>query len=129
MQTKHASCLCGGVRIEIEGAFVRATHCHCSMCRKSHGAAFATYGTVKADRVKITAGEELITRYASSPGVARWFCSRCGSNLRWFSEKHADLFEVPYGLLDDDPQTNPSMHIFTQYKAPWYDIADALPQK
>jgi hypothetical protein len=30
------SCLCGGVRFEIRGPFLRANHCHCSRCRK-HG--------------------------------------------------------------------------------------------
>lgn len=99
------------------------------MCRKAHGAAFATYGGVKAEAVKIVAGEEFIARYASSPEVERWFCSRCGSNLRWLSAKHADLFEIPYGILDDEPELKPSMHIFTGSKAAWFEIADTLPRQ
>ncbi|MGZ0843339.1 GFA family protein, partial [Klebsiella pneumoniae subsp. pneumoniae] len=26
-----------------------ASHCHCSQCRKAHGAAFATYGKVRRE--------------------------------------------------------------------------------
>ncbi|MGH8286041.1 MAG: GFA family protein, partial [Steroidobacteraceae bacterium] len=43
----RGSCLCGGVRFEIDGPVGRASHCHCSMCRKAHGAAFGTDGRVE----------------------------------------------------------------------------------
>ncbi len=42
----HGSCLCKRVRFEIRGALGRSSHCHCSMCRKAHGAAFGTYAAV-----------------------------------------------------------------------------------
>ena len=35
---------------------------------------------------------------------------------------------VPAGALDDDPAVRPIVHIHTASKAPWYEIADALPQ-
>ena len=99
------------------------------MCRKAHGAAFATYGGVAADQVKIIAGEESITKYQSSPDVQRWFCSTCGANLRWSSRRHADLFEIPYGILDGEPNLKPTMHIYSASKAPWFEITDGLVQK
>jgi hypothetical protein len=40
MRMIHASCLCGGVKFRINGALSQARNCHCSMCRKAHGAAF-----------------------------------------------------------------------------------------
>ena len=40
------SCLCGGVRYEVTGELRDMEHCHCSMCRKIHGAAFGTYAEV-----------------------------------------------------------------------------------
>jgi hypothetical protein len=33
----RGSCLCGAVSYEITGSLGRTGHCHCSMCRKSHG--------------------------------------------------------------------------------------------
>ena len=36
----RGSCLCGAVSYEITGSFKVIGHCHCSTCRKSHGAAF-----------------------------------------------------------------------------------------
>jgi hypothetical protein len=32
------------------------------------------------------------------------------------------------GGLDDEPPLRPSQHIFVASKAPWYEIADALPR-
>ena len=34
----------------------------------------------------------------------------------------------PLGALDDDPGVRPRFHVFVAYKAPWFDITDALPQ-
>jgi hypothetical protein len=42
----RGSCLCGGVRYEISGALSKALNCHCSMCRKAHGAAFRSRARV-----------------------------------------------------------------------------------
>ena len=37
------SCLCGGVQYEVGGELNLMANCHCSMCRKHHGAAFVTF--------------------------------------------------------------------------------------
>jgi hypothetical protein len=40
----------------------------------------------------------------------------------------ADWFEIPAGLLDDDPGLRPDRHIFVEHRAPWFESVDALPQ-
>ena len=124
----RGSCLCKRVRIEISGKLGGASHCHCSMCRKATGAAFGTYASVRADNFRVVAGEELILRYKSSPGVERTFCSRCGSTLQFISQKNPGMVEVALGVLDDDPGIKVPRHIFVASKAPWFEIADGLPQ-
>ena len=120
------SCLCGAVRYEISGAFRLIGHCHCSMCRKSHGAAFATWGIVGPDQFQWTSGAEFVEAYGSSPGRERCFCRKCGSPL---ASAHAGkVTEVVVGTVDGDPGARPREHIFVGSKAPWYEIADALPQ-
>ena len=120
------SCLCGVVRYEITGPFIAAGHCHCSICRKSHGAAFATWAHVAPDQFRWTSGAEAIAGYESSPGRARCFCSKCGSPL--VSTDAGKVTEVVLGTVDGDPGVRPREHIFVRAKAPWYEIADALPQ-
>lgn len=124
----RGSCLCGSVRYEIRGAVGRATHCHCSMCRKAHGAAFATYGRVERSDFALVSGAGDIASYGSSPGVTRTFCKRCGSNLQFISDKRPTTLSLALGTLDEDPQVQASLHIFVDSKAPWFPITDELPQ-
>lgn len=120
------SCLCGAVRYEITGAFKSIGNCHCSMCRKSHGAAFATWGLIDPDQFRWTSGEASVQGYDSSPGTRRCFCRTCGSPL--VSMHAGTVGEVVVGTLDEDPRMRPREHIFVGSKAPWHEITDALPQ-
>lgn len=123
----RASCLCGGIAYEISGELAWMSHCHCSMCRKSHGAAFATYAAVPASGFRWLRGADQVARYESSPGFFRTFCPRCGSTLP-DSPADADPVVFPAGGLEADPGVRPMAHIFVTSKAPWYEICDALPR-
>jgi len=59
----RGSCLCGSVSYEITGAFRAAGNCHCATCRKSHGAAFATWPHVDPDQFRWTAGVSVDTNF------------------------------------------------------------------
>jgi len=124
----RGSCLCGEVRYEISGELNSITQCHCSMCRKAHGAAFASYAEAASRELRFTAGEHLVSRYRSSQTAQRSFCSRCGSNLLFEPDEAPDLVYVAAGGFDSELQLRPSSHIFVGSKAPWFDITDDLPQ-
>lgn len=98
------------------------------MCRKAHGAAFGTYAAVKAEDLRVVSGEDLITRYRSSPGIVRTFCARCGSTLQWLRESKPEIVDIALGVLDDDPGVRPAAHIYVGSKAPWHEITDGLPR-
>ena len=34
----NGACMCGAIRYEIDGPLRDAGNCHCSMCRRAHGA-------------------------------------------------------------------------------------------
>jgi hypothetical protein len=121
------SCLCGGVRYQIDGDIGPMAHCYCSMCRKQHGTSLATYVGVKASDFRWVKGQELVAGYQSSPGLQRGFCRTCGSNLPVPDSAEETLF-IPAGTLDDDPGVRPAAHIFVASKAPWVEITDDLPQ-
>ena len=119
-------CLCGEVVWEFEGDLELVSHCHCGMCRKSHGVGYATYGAADAASFRFVAGEEHVSRYESSPGSFRSFCSLCGSKAPGVPT--GDRIFVPLGNLEDDPGARPEMHIFVGSKAPWHPITGDLPQ-
>jgi hypothetical protein len=105
--TLKGSCLCGGIRYEINGPLGAVVNCHCSMCRKATGAAFRTRASVPARSFRWTHGEELLTRYESSPGNVRTFCRVCGSTLASFFPDAPEEIGLPLGTMDDDPGVRP----------------------
>lgn len=119
------SCLCGTVRYRVDGPLTGMSHCHCTMCRKAHGAAFATYVSCAPEHFEWLAGEDAVVGYASSPGVERRFCRRCGSVV---PSPFGDKLDLPAGNLLGDPGIRAECHIFTADAAPWHVITDDLPR-
>ncbi len=128
MKQLRGSCLCGGITYEIHAPLKGVLNCHCSMCRKAHGAAFRTRALVKAEDFLFLSGEELLTYYESSPGERRSFCKICGSVIITRFNRHPDAYGFALGTLDSDPEIQIERHVFTKYKAPWFEITDDLPQ-
>jgi hypothetical protein len=127
--TLRGSCLCGGVAYAIRGEIQRIHNCHCQRCRRARGAAHATNLFVAADALRFTRGEELLESY-KIPEAQRFtqvFCRVCGSKLPRV-DRERGYAVVPMGSLDDDPGRGPERHIFVGSKAPWFEIADDLPQ-
>lgn len=124
----RGSCLCGGVRYEISGPLSGALNCHCSMCRKAHGAAFRSRAGVAPADFRWVSGEGQVTWYESSPGNHRGFCRVCGTPLLSRFDAHPEVYGLPLGALDDDPGVKPALHVFVADKAPWFEITDRLPQ-
>ena len=120
------SCLCGAVRYEISGRLLDAGNCHCSMCRRIHGAAFATYASLRPGSFRWMCGEELVTHYDSSPNMGRMFCSLCGSILG--ATEGGQIDSITLGTVEGDPDIRPRSHIFVGSKAAWHEISDGLPQ-
>jgi len=123
----HGSCLCGSVKYEILGALSDVAFCHCSICRRTLGAAFGCYARVHPGDFKWRFGEALLTSHRSSPGVHRCSCQRCHSPLGAKSKK-GELSWICLGSIIGDPKIRPEAHLFVGSKASWYEITDNLPQ-
>jgi hypothetical protein len=125
----QGQCLCGLIQYEVDEIEPRMGHCHCSMCRKFHGAAFATYGEAKADNFHWVAGEGHLKTYLAPNGTKRQFCGNCGSSLTFVpSDDTGESIEFSLGTLESKIELRPDAHIFTDYRASWYEVSDDLPQ-
>lgn len=125
----HGSCLCGGVAYQVDGLEPNMSHCHCSMCRKFHGAAFATYGEAKRDNFRWLRGESLLKSFQASNGTKRQFCGICGSSMIFQSAKQSDgRVEIALGTLDSALDQRPDAHVYTKHKVSWFEGEDDLPR-
>lgn len=123
------SCLCHSITFEVDVIEPNISHCHCSMCRKFHGAAFATYGIAKKGNFRWLNGEEYLSSYLAPNGTTRKFCKHCGSSLIFSqSSNPKEVVEFAFGVLDSEIPDRPEAHIFVGSKANWNTIHDDLPQ-
>ena len=125
----QGSCLCNAIRFEVDEFEPQTGNCHCSMCRKFHGAAYATLAEARQDHFRWIAGEHLIKNYTADNNTIRSFCSNCGSSLM-FSSPNADpdLVEIALGCFDDGVPIRPDAHIYVTSGAEWALPEDDLPQ-
>ena len=137
MNAIRGSCLCGGVKFEITGPLLAPLNCHCSQCRKQHGAAFRSRVRVAAADFRWVQGEHLVKFYESPRGYQRGFCSGCGSPIlnkagpRWQPPAEFPVSAPQYGIalaILEDPPVRPQAHCFVASKASWFDITDDLQQ-
>ena len=126
MITGH--CECGRIQFECDGPIEDFCHCHCSQCRRIHGAAFATFAGVARDSFRFLSGEPDLGTYASSATLNRVFCSVCGSNILVDLSTEPEALYLSMGAIDGDPPRPPGYHTFVGSKAPWHEITDDLPQ-
>ncbi|HDZ54888.1 MAG TPA: GFA family protein [Pseudomonas xinjiangensis] len=121
-------CLCEAVSYKIEGDLGPIFNCHCSKCRRWHGAAFRTRTSVDVSQFSWLSGEQNLSTFASSENVTKYFCRTCGSPLISTYKDRPNVLGVPLGGLEGVKKGEPLAHIFTGSKASWHTITDSLPQ-
>lgn len=126
MKTTAGHCLCGSVAFAYEGELNWTLNCHCESCRRATSSAMTTWLSVPRKVFRFTAGAPAY--FASSPGVRRGFCGKCGSPLTYENDRLPDEVHVLAGALTDPGAARPSAHIFVSDQLPWFDAADELPR-
>jgi hypothetical protein len=121
-------CLCGAVRFSVRLPTLACVHCHCSMCRRNHGAGYVTWFVVPPDRLALTRGADALVRYPSSEHGSRSFCGRCGSSLFCENDGHPDRVDIPLGAMDGPIDRAPQLHIHFDSRAAWVALGDDLPR-
>jgi hypothetical protein len=117
-------CLCGGVRFELDEPPVSASYCHCRRCQQRTGTAASVQVRIAPGSLRITSGEDLVRAYEPADGMAKAFCSACGSALFAQRPGNGEVMAVRMGAFDSDPGIRPSYRQFVEYAAPWEPIPD-----
>jgi len=114
-------CQCGAVRFACEG-LGRASICHCRMCQKALGNAFAPL--VATRNLVWTRGAPKL--FASSDRVQRGFCACCGTPLTY--EFRQAGVEVTIAALDDPTLAPPTVQHARGRRIAWTDGLAVLPE-
>lgn len=114
-------CLCGAIRFTAESPAKWTSFCHCRSCRRHTGAPVAAYAGFETSKVRFTDGEPAY--FASSAGVRRGFCARCGSTLTYEGERWPNEVHIHVGVFDDPEPLAPTGHAFADERVSWLEIA------
>jgi hypothetical protein len=125
-QTIQGGCLCGAVQFELDLPSKWCAHCHCSMCRRAHGAGYVTWVGFDSQHFRLVHGDHHLKWYLSSPGARRGFCSTCGSTMLFESERWAGETHVALAAIDERIDRAPRAHAFYDAHVDWLPIDESL---
>lgn len=122
-------CLCGAVRFEVDFPTRWVAHCHCSMCRRAHGAAFVTWVSVPQAQFRLHDPEQRFTTYQSSAHASRGFCARCGTTFLFRSSRWPGEVHLTRANFRTPPDKAPQIHAYYDTHVEWFSVNDELRKK
>jgi len=125
MTFAKGQCFCGAVQFEVELPVKWVAHCHCSMCRRYHGAAFVTWFGVDADHYQLN--DEQVVWYCSSAQAQRGRCRQCGSPLFFRSQRWPGELHIVLAAMREPIDQEPQLHVYYADRVDWVHLQPALP--
>jgi hypothetical protein len=120
----HGRCSCGAVSFAIDSLPRDVYYCHCSMCRRATGSAFAVLAV--CDSPQVSWFGTPASEFRSSNKAVRGFCGTCGSPLFMKYNDRNDI-ALYVGAFDDPQAFVPTHHCGVEGRLVWVDIAASLP--
>jgi hypothetical protein len=121
----RGDCLCGTIKISVDGPVTLMAQCHCRDCQRSSGTGHMPLVFLSADSVTIS-GEA--TAYASTTDSGntstRSFCPTCGSRVFGTNTLRPGVFAIPVGVFEDRSWFKPDVVVYSKSRDEW-DISDA----
>ena len=124
-QWAHGQCFCGAVQIAVELPVAWVAHCHCSMCRRYHGAAFVTWFGVCHGHYRLN--EDAVTWFRSSDSAERGRCRQCGSALLFRSKRWPEELHIVLAAMTESVGCEPQMHVYYGDAVAWAGVQSTLP--
>ncbi|NRB42040.1 MAG: GFA family protein [Pseudomonadales bacterium] len=122
----QGSCQCGKIVYQVEAIPEHTYNCHCSACRKAHGATFATQLFAKGETLTFLQGEDLLSEYVGEVGI-RTFCSNCGTRLMNYAADKSHYLSVALASVEGDHGIVPVAHCNVESKALWHEPSEDIP--
>lgn len=126
MATTRGRCLCGEITYEFDGAENWRSYCHCESCRRNTSSPVTAFFGVPRAAFRFTGRAPAV--YASSPGVRRLFCGRCGSPMAYETDRRPHEIDLYAASLEDPERYRPDAHTHVAERLSWFDVRDDLPR-
>ena len=123
---RTGGCLCGKIRYRVTGE-PRVHYCHCDMCRRATGSAFAVLAWLRSAGVSWQSEEPTYRR--SSPLAQRGFCRACGTPLTLAYDAAIDEIALHVGTFDNPAELEPQYNHGSAQRLSWVSCGLDLPHR
>jgi hypothetical protein len=124
MATLHGTCLCGGVKFELEAAPESLRFCHCTSCKKLSGGGGTVNFGAPPSAISIVEGRELLQSFTPEGGSAKTFCRNCGTNLFGGGWPDSERCSVRVTTIGEPIDARIGVHLYVRSLAPWETLPD-----
>ncbi len=120
----QGDCLCGAIKVAIDGPAIRMAQCHCRDCQRSSGTGHMSLVFLSEDSVSISGDA---TGYATTTDSGntstRYFCPTCGSRVFGKNSARPGFVAIPVGIIEDRSWFKPDAVVFSRNRDEW-DASD-----
>jgi hypothetical protein len=122
-------CLCGGIKLLIEGDPIATRQCWCRQCQQLAAGGPTNNAIFKSDDVTIIGTVDASTWVAASGNTLTFhFCRGCGMQIYAQSSARPHLKTVRLGAINEPHGLRPEAVIWTQDAPAWAVIDPSLEQ-
>ena len=128
MSQKHegGSCFCGAIVAQMKGDPFWICYDHDQDCRRAIGGAVIVWVGYRPEQIQFVAGNP--KSFSKTRGVARTFCSECGSSISYTDQGIPNELYLALGFLDHPERFHPEAHAYWRERLTWIAFADELPR-
>lgn len=121
----RGQCYCGAVHITVDLPVAWVAHCHCSMCRRYHGAPVVTWFGVHHGRYQYN--DDDVVWFQSSESAERGRCRHCGSPLLFRSQRWPDELHIVLAAMTESIERQPELHVYYADRVTWLPLTPHEP--
>jgi hypothetical protein len=120
----RGTCLCGGVKYDVDAQPDSLRFCHCTSCKQLSGGAGTVNFGAPPSAIRILEGEELLQSFTPEGGSAKTFCRNCGTNLFGGGWPNTERASVRASNIDPPLDAKIGVHLYVRSLAPWETLPD-----
>jgi hypothetical protein len=129
MATREAACLCGQLRLEVDGDPWIVSICHCLACQRRTGSAFGMQAAFRPDQVQIVGNFRDYSRISDEWDKKEHvlhFCPDCGSQVFYTEPTEPDLIVISVGSFADPTFPPPTESGYDWRRHSWLELPDTI---
>lgn len=121
-------CLCGACRFETTENVAFMANCHCTDCRKSTGAAHASFAFYHEAEITRTGDTQSYSHAVDSGNIlTKHFCGICGSPMYVSSANRTGMVGIRAGVITEADRFKPTVNVYAGSKMPSTPLDPDLP--